>query len=64
MTTPRMHCANPNCVDDNCHGECLTLTAESDDCCGNSCGCSQEAEESPPFQERREEYIAGIIRCN
>ena len=21
--TPKMHCASPECFDDNCHGECL-----------------------------------------
>ena len=26
MTKPQMHCANPDCVDDSCHGECLTST--------------------------------------
>jgi hypothetical protein len=25
MTTPKMHCDNPTCVDDDCHGECLAL---------------------------------------
>ena len=26
MKTPHMHCTNPDCVEDNCRGECLTLT--------------------------------------
>ena len=36
MKNPQMHCPNPNCVDDNCHGECLISTAQSDDYCQKS----------------------------
>ena len=33
-----MHCANPLCVDDECHGECETAqaSAQEDNCCGGS----------------------------
>ena len=26
-----MHCPNPNCVDDNCHGECVIVATPTDD---------------------------------
>ena len=64
MRNPQMHCPNPDCVDDYCHGDCLTLTEKSDDCCGNSLGNQQGTEESRPFRERREEYISKILECN
>jgi len=46
MTTPKsnMHCDNPLCVDDDCHGECEKVTvykaSEQEGNCRNpSCGC-------------------------
>jgi len=46
MTTPssNMHCDNPLCVDDECHGECEKVVVykaseQEDNCCHQSCGC-------------------------
>jgi hypothetical protein len=51
MTTSHMHCPNPDCVDDNCHGECLKQNEKPDDCCSSSCGCYEEIEENIAYCE-------------
>ena len=51
MTTSRMHCPNPDCVDDNCHGECQKQNEKLDDCCESSCGCYEEIEENTAYCE-------------
>jgi len=45
MTTPKsnMHCDNPFCVDDECHGECEEK--REDNCCYYSCGCHDAPKE-------------------
>ena len=33
----KLHCTNPDCYDDNCHGECL-----EEERCDDSCGCHDQ----------------------
>ena len=35
--TPGLHCTNPDCYDDNCHGGCL-----EEECCNNDCDCDDQ----------------------
>ena len=51
MTNPRLHCPNPDCVDDNCHGECQKQNEKLDDRCESSCGCYEEIEENIAYCE-------------
>ena len=51
MTNPHMHCPNPNCVDDDCHGECLKQNEKLDDGCGSSSGYHEEIEENIAYCE-------------
>ena len=51
MTNPPMHCVNPNCVDDNCHGECRDQNEKLKDIYGNSFGFSLETEEEIMYCE-------------
>ena len=48
MTTPKsnMHCKNPQCVDDDCRGECEEEKKE--DCGYASCGCREATDEPFP----------------
>ena len=51
MMTSRMHCPNPDCVDDNRLGECQKQNEKLDDCCESSCGCYEEIEENIAYCE-------------
>lgn len=51
MKNPQMHCTNPNCVDDNCHGECREQNENFKDCCGSSGGCDRETGEETVYCE-------------
>ena len=44
MTTPKsnMHCKNPQCVDDDCRGEC---EEKKEDCGYASCGCREATDD-------------------
>ncbi len=51
MKTSHMHCPNPICVDDNCHGECQQENQKPDDSCGSSYGCHEQVEENIAYCE-------------
>ena len=46
----QLHCTNPDCYDDDCHGECLDdellqqliIILEEEECCDSECGCHDQ----------------------